>query len=337
MNSVATPGTFSRFEPRTLGIVPLIPAYLALLLSLGRKYVPHRDNARTGGGVIKRQLHDVSENAKNLTRVLIWSTFFSMPEQDHLKEHNLYLTLPYDCLHTPKGTNPPQEIIDRIGPAYPAIVNSVTNLKYRCFESLSEVNSWDIGSRGISWRPGLLSSFLEENVVVSSDKDGSQVVMPVSTYQLEVRNHMAEVHPCGQPTYERLGDSSPENTQLWQTRAQGWGAELRKLVVDSSPDLLKPTLITLHDNLSNILWPQFYLLAKTHKPDFKIDKNGHWPSRPVVGLHSWFTTPASRVMSVLGQIFGRLDRFEHPSVTYVKDTLDLVERLHDLTEDPPPP
>ena len=78
----------------------------------------------------------------------------------------------------------------------------------------------------------------------------------------------------------------------------------------------------------------FYLLAKTHKEGFALKPNGHFPTRPVVGMFPWATTPLSILLATMGTILLKIDRHHDPTYRPILDTLDLLERLRSFFLDP---
>ena len=61
--------------------------------------------------------------------------------------------------------------------------------------------------------------------------------------------------------------------------------------------------------------PVFYLLANAHKQGFGLSSIGRFPSRPVVGMHRWATTPCSIFLATCGTILLKADRALHPLET----------------------
>ena len=72
--------------------------------------------------------------------------------------------------------------------------------------------------------------------------------------------------------------------------------------------------------------PRFRLLLKSHK-SLRVDANGRWASRPIVGLTIWSTTASSTLMATAGQILLKLDRVVDELNTPVRDTHDLLARV----------
>ena len=80
--------------------------------------------------------------------------------------------------------------------------------------------------------------------------------------------------------------------------------------------------------------PNFYLLAKTHKEGFALKPNGRFPTRPVVGMFRWATTPSSILLATMGTILPKIDRHHDPFCSPILDTLDLLKRLRKFSSDP---
>ena len=77
--------------------------------------------------------------------------------------------------------------------------------------------------------------------------------------------------------------------------------------------------------------PKFRLLVKTHKNAI-IDSKGSFPSRPLVGLFCWATTPSAIIMVVVGLILVKLDRHTDPDSTPLMDSYDFLRRRQDMMD-----
>ena len=172
------------------------------------------------------------------------------------------------------------------------------------------------------WR--LLQEFTDKYVVISGDKDSCFTIMTKAAYQSEVNVHLQGTTPGGISRYFKLG-SSVEALEWWLERAQRWMSMLHEVMSSLLPESLSNCIDTFLHMQATPRFPNFYLLCKSHKGLHYI--NGHWPSRPIVGMVQWATTAASIALLIVGTIFLKLDRLLHPEFSPLSDTLDVVNRL----------
>ena len=134
------------------------------------------------------------------------------------------------------------------------------------------------------------------------------------------------------PVHRMLGDTS--TVAIWEEKAKLWQQRLAMIAIPCLPESLTEFLQQFFDNQPPPKLPVFYVLAKTHKQGFGLSSSGRFPSRPVVGMHRWATTPCSIFLATCGSMLLKADRALHPLSAPLLDTIDLLGRLRHLNRDP---
>ena len=166
------------------------------------------------------------------------------------------------------------------------------------------------------------------NNLCKSDKDGLAVLMPLKVYIKEAEAHMNSTIG-GRNVYKFLGKDEATKS-YWKVQFNLWQAHLHALMLSMlSGRLLEIFSSFLACQASSVLGV-FYLLCKTHKSTTICQ--GRWNGRPVVGLHTWATTTASVVLGVAGTTLLKLDRTYDEMSTPLRDSCDLVSRVHALSQ-----
>ena len=301
------------------------PAFLKLLISMGPKYVPHNSPLN----VLRKQLSALHTEFKQLTRVISWSAFFANCVHD-TDNDNLRLGFPYSSFYPSSGKDLAPDVIDQLGHIHTAIEQSVNRQHDHCLLALERELTRPHQRTGISFKADLLRDYLRHHVLVSADKDASFVIMTVQCYQTEVSFNMATIHKTGHPVYKCLGTDEPSQQEHWQKEGLHWQNHLIQVLeqfYDKLADPMRNALVKFLHTFHDPLLAKFYLLMKTHK-GLHLRPDGRWPSRPIVGLYQWATTPVSKLLCILGTILLKCDRWESPLETPLKDALDLISRVH---------
>ena len=288
-------------------------------MSYGPKFVPHKHPAQ----FLSKDLSCLPRELQELRRTLLWSVYFNKVE----KGHNAFNKLPHRPLHRSTGITPSSTIEDKLSLYMSTIDGAVQSASDQILLLLSDLNSSHFPRRGISWRSHLVQDYLSRYVIVSGDKDSSQVIMSISTYQAEVKANMQSTNIYGESYYCKLAevdDVAAQDNFLMQ--AKNWQSSLALICLDSVPNSIAPVIEKYFRTHPDPTWANFHLLCKTHKS--KAIVNGRWRSRPIVGLVRWATTACSKLLAVLGNIFLTLDRFLSPDSTPLKDSMDAIHRLH---------
>ena len=122
--------SWPKFIPKQLGEVGVIPSYMLLLLSLGKKFIPHRPIKN----VATAQMSSVQRNCSDLLRVLLWSCFFALVASKNVAHSvDLCKDLPFPCLHKSTGREASAQIRDQIGFANTTLELSVRQLQEGCY------------------------------------------------------------------------------------------------------------------------------------------------------------------------------------------------------------
>ena len=259
-----------------------------------------------------------------LRRVLIWDIHYML----HPPEVDLFDVLPYPHFFRSKGTMPNDKIIEGCGAKAFVVRKMILDSKNRVFNSIQHHYSRGLVHRGVSLKYYQLESFLRENVIVKSDKDGLAVLMPLKVYIKEAEVHMNSTIG-GRNVYNFLGKDEATKS-YWKVRSNLWQAHLHALMLSMlSGRLLEIFSSYLACQASSVLGV-FYLLCKTHKSTTICQ--GRWNGRPVVGLPTCATTTASVVLGVAGTILLKLDRTYDEMSTPLRDSCDLVSRVHTLSQ-----
>ena len=259
-----------------------------------------------------------------MRRVLIWDIHCML----HQPEVDLFDVLPYPHFFRSKGTMPNDKIIEGCGSKAFVVENMILDSKNRVFNSIQHHYSRGLVHRVVSLKYYPLESFLRENVIVKSDKDGLAVLMPLKVYIKEAEAHMNSTIG-GRNIYKFLGKDEATKS-YWKVQSNLWQAHLHTLMLSMlSGRLLVIFSSCLACQASSVLGV-FYLLCKTHKSTTICQ--GRWNERLVVGLHTWATTTASVVLGVAGTILLKLDRTYDEMSTPLRDSCDLVSRVHTLSQ-----
>ena len=288
-------------------------------MSYGPKFVPHKHPAQ----FLSKDLSCLPRELQELRRTLLWSVYFNKVE----KGHNAFNKLPHRPLHRSTGITPSSTIEDKLSLYMSTIDGAVQSANDQILLLLSYLNSSHFPRRGISWRSHLVQDYLSRYVIASGDKDSSQVIMSISTYQAEVKANTQSTNIYGESYYCKLAEvddvAAPDNFLM---QAKNWQSSLALICLDSVPNSIAPVMEKYFRTHPDPTWANFHLLCKTHKS--KAIVNGRWRSRPIVGLVRWATTACSKLLAVLGNIFLTLDRFLSPDSTPLKDSMDAIHRLH---------
>ena len=160
--------------------------------------------------------------------------------------------------------------------------------------------------------------------MLEGDKDGSAIVMSVQCYKREIEIPMDSVLN-GSKVYQTIDDAG-EN-EKWGTKDLSWHRTLQELVVAYAPSpQLAKTGTEFFAAQKKPRLPCFRLLVKTHKST-RLNHQGAFALRPLVGVTRWGTTCTSILLAVTGKIFWKLDRLQDPMGTPLSDTVDLIEPL----------
>ena len=295
-----------------------VPPYIAYVLTLGPKFVPHTSPTFAYKTFRKALFRELPE----LERVLLWNAYFH--NKKDADTPNTYTSLPYKKLHRSKGTLFPDSLLEDCGPASFVVPSCITHIRDSLICAFCNTKPTDLPKRGVGlcWR--LLQEFTDKYVVISGDKDSSFTIMTKAAYQSEVNVHLQGTTPGGITRYVKLG-SSVEDLEWWLEHAQRWMSTRHEAMSSLLPESLSNCIDTFLHMQAAPRFPNFYLLCKSHKGLYYT--NGHWPSRPIVGMVQWATTTASIALSVVGTMFLNLDRLLHPQFSPLIDTLDFVNRL----------
>ena len=275
-------------------VVETPPPYLCLLLKLGPKYVPHPNPKR-----FVPKLNVLQHECVDLCRVWGWSAFFAKQKQDDPASCvDLRGGLPYYKLYRSSGAELPGNVIAKIASVYGEICTATKHASDHCLLSISHLNNVPLFCRGVTFKPSLVDEYLTNHVVVPADKDGSSVIMRLSTYQTEVQNHMSS------PVYRKLDGT----VEQWEQKAQGWMMSLPVFTCNFLPGSLTKVLGNFLAQAKKPVMAKFHLSCKTHK-SMHLSPQGGWASRPLVGLYRWCTTSVSYLLAVGGSILLKLDPF----------------------------
>ena len=303
--------------------VPSPPPYLSFLLSLGNKFVPYVSPSR----LISTMIPQVRGECEALERVLIWSCYYLK----HPPRFDLMSMYPYKFLHCKRGTHPSSKILEAIAPNDFAIQNAICCFKDVCFSTLSDWNEKSIPRSGVGWKSHLVEDYLQEVLVLKSDKDGGNVLMSVRAYLFEVNRHLSDSKVNGNLVYAKLAPHSDENVYLWLSQANQWRTCIFEYLEANSHDLSEEERFFL-DGFFSFSPPlsmlNFYMLVKTNKcSEISWDMHGGWASRPITALGSWYTSVPATLLTFVGLTFLKCDRMVHPLTSVLVDTFDVVQRL----------
>ena len=176
-----------------------------------------------------------------------------------------------------------------------------------------------------------MDKFLATHIVMPIDKDGGLLIVSKNAYLHEATMHMSNtLHR--KSVYKLVGDASL--VAAWEDKALLWQHQLAMMVIPRVLEELLGFLQTFFDIQPTPKMPVFCPLAKTHKPGFGLSSNGCFPSRPVVGMHRWATTPCSVFLATCGSMLLKTDQAWDSLRAPVLDTIDLLGRLRRLDGNP---
>ena len=273
---------------------------------------------------LKVLMSRLSSAYTELRRVLIWDIHYML----HPPEVDLFDVLPYPHFFRSKGTMPNDKIIEGCGSKVFVVENMILDSKNRVFNLIQHHYSRGLVHRGVSLKYYQLESFLRENVIVKSDKDGLAVLMPLKVYIKEAEAHMNSTIG-GRNIYKFLGKDGATKS-YWKVQSNLWQAHLHALMLSMLSGRLLEIFSSFSACQASSILGVFYLLCKTHKSTTICQ--GRWNGRPVVSLHTWATTTASVVLGVAGTILLKLDLTYDEMSTPLRDSCDLVSRVHTLSQ-----
>ena len=303
-----------------------VPNHLSLLMKLGNKFVPFPDPRHFLSNMSRKLTHEFLE----LRRVLVWHVYHQKHPSSKQSHYPPFESFPYKRMYVRKGTSPPPVVeqaipheVRRIDSAFGTVANQL-----RLY--LEHLVNGDNPKRGVSLCKDKMNDFLSSHIVVPTDKDGGSIIVSKGAYLHEASCHMSSTLN-DKPVYRMLGDTS--TVTEWEEKAKLWQHRLAMIAIPCLPESLTEFLQQFFDNQPPPKLPVFYLLAKTHKQGFGLSSIGRFPSRPVVGMHRWATTPCSIFLATCGTILLKADRALHPLSAPLLDTIDLLGRLRHLSQD----
>ena len=99
-----------------------VPPYIAYVLTLGPKFVPHTSPTFAYTTFRKPLFRELPE----LETVLLWNTYFHTKKDADTP--NTYTSLPYKKLHRSKGTLFPDSLLEDCGPASFIVPSCITHI-----------------------------------------------------------------------------------------------------------------------------------------------------------------------------------------------------------------
>ena len=303
-----------------------VPPHFSLLLMLGNKFVPFPDTKR----FLLRLTKSVPHELEDLKRVLTWTVFNDKFPNTSKDSYPSFDAFPYKRMFVKKGTTPNASVEEKIQQEVWRIDKSIGIVLHQIREYIDHLSN-SYTTRGVKFNAHLLESFLNKHIVMASDKDGGSLVVSRNAYVYEATAHMrGQLH--GHDVYLRVGEVS--EVSLWEDKAEEWQNKLKQVIMPFLPPIMLEFLQTFLDFQHKPRLPNFFLLAKTHKEGFALKPNGRFPTRPVVGMFRWATTPSSILLATMGTILLKIDRHHDPFCSPILDTLDLLKRLRKLSSDP---
>ena len=184
--------------------------------------------------------------------------------------------------------------------------------------------------RGVQFKTHLLKSFLSNHIMMASDKHWGSLLVLKATYLREASAHMCgQVH--GQNVYLWVGETN--EVLVWERKAEIWQQRLKQIIMPYLPPRMLELLQNVLDFQHNPRLLNFYLLAKNHKEGFALKPNGRFPTRPLVHMFRWATTPSSILLAIIRTNLLKIERHRHPAYSPFLDTLDLLKRLRSFSVD----
>ena len=303
-----------------------VPPHLSLLLMLGNKFVPFPDTKR----FLSRLSKSVPHELEDLKRVLTWTVFHDKFPNTSKDSYPSFDAFPYKRMFVKKGTTPNASVEEKIQQEVWRIDKSIGIVLHQIRQYIDHLSN-SYTTRGVKFNAHLLESFLNKHIVMASDKDGGSLVVSRNAYVYEATAHMrGQLH--GHDVYLRVGEMN--EVSLWEDKAEEWQNKLKQVIMPFLPPMMLEFLQNFLDFQHKPRLPNFYLLAKTHKEGFALKPNGRFPTRPVVGMFRWATTPSSILLATMGTILLKIDRHHDPLCSPILDTLDLLKRLRKFSSDP---
>ena len=303
-----------------------VPPHLSLLLMLGNKFVPFTDTKR----FLSRLSKSVPHELEDLKRVLTWTVFHDKFPNTSKDSYPSFDAFPYKRMFVKKGTTPNASVEEKIQQEVWRIDKSIGIVLHQIRQYIDHLSN-SYTTRGVKFNAHLLESFLNKHIVMASDKDGGSLVVSRNAYVYEATAHMrGQLH--GHDVYLRVGEVN--EVSLWEDKAEEWQNKLKQVIMPFLPPMMLEFLQNFLDFQHKPRLPNFYLLAKTHKEGFALKPNGRFPTRPVVGMFRWATTPSSILLATMGTILLKIDRHHDPLCSPILDTLDLLKRLRKFSSDP---
>ena len=303
-----------------------VPPHLSLLLMLGNKFVPFPDTKR----FLSRLSKSVPHEFEDLKRVLTWTVFHDKFPNTSKDSYPSFDAFPYKRMFVKKGTTPNASVEEKIQQEVWRIDKSIGIVLHQIRQYIDHLSN-SYTTRGVKFNAHLLESFLNKHIVMASDKDGGSLVVSRNAYVYEATAHMrGQLH--GHDVYLRVGEVN--EVSLWEDKAEEWQNKLKQVIMPFLPPMMLEFLQNFLDFQHKPRLPNFYLLAKTHKEGFALKPNGRFPTRPVVGMFRWATTPSSILLATMGTILLKIDRHHDPLCSPILDTLDLLKRLRKFSSDP---
>ena len=303
-----------------------VPPHLSLLLMLGNKFVPFPDTKR----FLSRLSKSVPHELEDLKQVLTWTVFHDKFPNTSKDSYPSFDAFPYKRMFVKKGTTPNASVEEKIQQEVWRIDKSIGIVLHQIRQYIDHLSN-SYTTRGVKFNAHLLESFLKKHIVMASDKDGGSLVVSRNAYVYEATAHMrGQLH--GHDVYLRVGEVS--EVSLWEDKAEEWQNKLKQVIMPFLPPMMLEFLQNFLDFQHKPRLPNFYLLAKTRKEGFALKPNGRFPTRPVVGMFRWATTPSSILLATMGTILLKIDRHHDPLCSPILDTLDLLKRLRKFSSDP---
>ena len=303
-----------------------VPPHLSLLLMLGNKFGPFPDTKR----FLSRLSKSVPHELEDLKRVLTWTVFHDKFPNTSKDSYPSFDAFPYKRMFVKKGTTPNASVEEKIQQEVWRIDKSIGIVLHQIRQYIDHLSN-SYTTRGVKFNAHLLESFLNKHIVMASDKDGGSLVVSRNAYVYEATAHMrGQLH--GHDVYLRVGEMN--EVSLWEDKAEEWQNKLKQVIMPFLPPMMLEFLQNFLDFQHKPRLPNFYLLAKTHKEGFALKPNGRFPTRPVVGMFRWATTPSSILLATMGTILLKIDRHHDPLCSPILDTLDLLKRLRKFSSDP---
>ena len=233
-----------------------IPPYVALLLSLGSKYVPHSSPCVA----LRRSVHSLNGEIPELLRVLSWSLFHKLCPDASASNHFTLRSFSHRDLHVKTGSELPPVCVEKIDQPLRTSECAVTKLHHDGLLTLDQLDNTTLPRLGVGWNGSIQHDFCKDKLIIDSDKDGGSVVMSAQCYLGEQAAKLRETTSAGLPYYEMLSSCVD-----WVTEASLWFQIVRSTMLVCVPDNFEPVIMRFLNSFVKFSLPTFYLLAKTHK------------------------------------------------------------------------